>query len=241
MNSIERLFAWLGGALFVASLAFCAYLYFFRWAGTDLRGGWHAAGIDALLLVVFSAHHSVFAREGVKRRLAQVIPERLLRSIYVWVAALLLIATCALWQPIGGAVFATHGVRTVLHVVVQLIGVWFIAKAVGTIDPLDLAGIRQVRLEPDTTGTADRQKPAATGLQVTGPYRVVRHPLYFGWMLVVFGAARMTGDRFAFAILTTIYLVIAIPWEERSLIAAFGGEYERYKQAVKWRMVPYVY
>jgi len=228
VNSIERLFAWLGGALFVASLAFCAYLYFFRWAGTDLRGGWHAAGIDALLLVVFSAHHSVFAREGVKRRLAQVIPERLLRSIYVWVAALLLIATCALWQPIGGAVFATHGVRTVLHVVVQLIGVWFIAKAVGTIDPLDLAGIRQVI-----------QKK--TGLQVTGPYRVVRHPLYFGWMLVVFGAARMTGDRFAFAILTTIYLVIAIPWEERSLIAAFGGEYERYKQAVKWRMVPYVY
>ncbi len=228
MNSIERLFAWLGGALFVASLAFCAYSYFFRWAGTDLRGGWHAAGIDALLLVVFSAHHSVFAREGVKRRLAQVIPERLLRSIYVWVAALLLIATCALWQPIGGAVFATHGVRTVLHVVVQLIGVWFIAKAVGTIDPLDLAGIRQVI-----------QKK--TGLQVTGPYRVVRHPLYFGWMLVVFGAARMTGDRFAFAILTTIYLVIAIPWEERSLIAAFGGEYERYKQAVKWRMVPYVY
>ena len=58
---------------------------------------------------------------------------------------------------------------------------------------------------------------------------------------MVFGAPRMTGDRLAFAAITTAYLVIAIPWEERSLRRSFGEEYERYMRAVKWRMVPFIY
>jgi protein-S-isoprenylcysteine O-methyltransferase Ste14 len=133
-----------------------------------------------------------------------------------------------------------------------------VARSVATIDPLHLAGIRQIfgtapekataessqqigrdersaqRAQAETTGNRER-------LQVRGPYRLVRHPLYFGWLLMVFGAAHMTGDRLAFAVLTTAYLVMAIPWEERSLTAAFGEEYEQYKTAVKWRMVPYLY
>jgi protein-S-isoprenylcysteine O-methyltransferase Ste14 len=60
-------------------------------------------------------------------------------------------------------------------------------------------------------------------------------------MLAVFGAARMTGDRLAFAVVTSLYLVVAIPWEERSLEAAFGEAYRRYKQQVRWRVLPYVY
>lgn len=225
--NLERLFVWAGGGLFVASLAFCAYAYLVRWAGGGAGGGWSAVAFDAVLLTVFVAHHSLFARDWVKRRLVRHVPERLLRSVYVWTAALLLIVTCAFWRPIGGDVYQVHGVRTALHIIVQLLGLWLIARAVATINPLDLAGI-----EP---------QKVTERLQVAGPYRLVRHPLYFGWVLVVFGAPHMTGDRFAFAILTTVYLAIAIPWEERSLTAAFGADYERYKQKVRWRMVPYVY
>jgi protein-S-isoprenylcysteine O-methyltransferase Ste14 len=65
--------------------------------------------------------------------------------------------------------------------------------------------------------------------------------LYLGWVLVVFGAAHMTGDRLAFAVITTIYLVAAVPWEERSLSAAFGAEYADYMRAVRWRIVPFIY
>jgi protein-S-isoprenylcysteine O-methyltransferase Ste14 len=84
--------------------------------------------------------------------------------------------------------------------------------------------------------------PAATaGLQVRGPYHLVRHPLYLGWVLIVFGASRMTGDRLLFAAATTAYLMIAVPWEERSLEAEFGAEYVRYRQRVRWRIVPYIY
>ena len=106
-------------------------------------------------------------------------------------------------------------------------GLWLIARSVGVIDPLELAGIRA------------STRPA--GLQVRGPYRLVRHPLYLGWALMVFGAATMTADRLVFAVMTTIYLVVAIPWEERSLDRAFGDEYHRYKARVRWRLIPYIY
>jgi len=51
----------------------------------------------------------------------------------------------------------------------------------------------------------------------------------------------MTGDRVLFAAMTSLYLVVAIPWEERSLERTFGEAYARHKRQVKWRVVPYVY
>jgi protein-S-isoprenylcysteine O-methyltransferase Ste14 len=58
---------------------------------------------------------------------------------------------------------------------------------------------------------------------------------------MVFGAVQMTGDRAVFAIVSSLYLVIAIPWEERSLRASVGDAYARYAERVRWRMVPGVY
>ena len=249
-KSMEQLFVWSGGGLFVASLGFGAYTYVVRWSGaaapTDSWGPWVS---NSLLLSLFAAHHSVFAREPVKRWLAGHVPDRLIRSVYVWIAALLFLATCALWRPIGGELHDTHGWGAALLGLVQLVGLGFIARSVATIDALDLAGIRQIqpsaRPQAEDPGQGGEAKGVSAdrtvGLQITGPYRFVRHPLYFGWLLVTFGAPHLTGDRFAFAALTTLYLVVAIPWEERSLIASFGPDYERYMKAVRWRLLPYVY
>jgi protein-S-isoprenylcysteine O-methyltransferase Ste14 len=110
---------------------------------------------------------------------------------------------------------------------VQLAGLLLIAGAVRAIDALELAGIR-------THSRSD-------SLQITGPYHLVRHPLYLGWMLATFGPAHMTGDRLAFAAISAFYLVIAVPFEERSLAADFGDAYRRYQVLVRWRIVPYVY
>ena len=226
MTKFNRLFVWLGGALFAASLAVCAFRYLFVW-GSSGDGQVAAVVPNALLFGLFAAHHSVFARERVKERLAHLVPEHLLRSVYVWTASVLLLLVCALWQPVGGEVYHVTGRRAVVHVLVQLAGVWLIAASVRAIDPLELAGIR-----PPTSRDA---------LQITGPYRWVRHPLYLGWMLASFGAAHMTGDRLAFAAITSIYLIAAVPWEERSLRQSFGEDYATYTRRVKWRIVPFVY
>jgi methanethiol S-methyltransferase len=223
----SRAFVWAGGALFVGSLAYCAWWYLFALSRVPPQVGWSAIGIDILLVGVFALHHSVLARESVKARVSRLVPEALVRSVYVWTASLLLILVCALWAPIGGELYNNRGWRALAHAAVQLYGVWLIAQSVRGIDPLELAGIR---------------REAARGpLQIRGPYALVRHPLYFGWVLAVFGTAHMTGDRLAFAAITTLYLVIAIPWEERSLVRSFGEDYLRYTRQVPWRIVPFIY
>src|SRR5262245_11638142 len=138
---IERAFVWIGGALFVASLLVTAWLYTLRFAGTEPFNGWQPVMVDAVLLTVFAFHHSVFARDSVKGRLSLVIPDRLLRSVYVWVASLLLIVVCAGWQRVGGEVYRTSGLIYVGAVMVDLLGVWLIARSVRALSPLELAGI----------------------------------------------------------------------------------------------------
>jgi methanethiol S-methyltransferase len=224
---VERIVVWTGGALFVASLAVCASSYLVVFGYETPWHGWQPPVVDVALLTVFAAHHSLFARDRVKRTMAAMIPQRLLRSCYVWTASTLLVLVCLLWQPVGGELYGARGAQAIAHAGVQLAGVWLIARSVAKIDALDLAGIR----------------PAvdAVGLQIGGPYRLVRHPLYLGWLLTVFGTPRMTGDRLVFAAMTSGYLVVAIPWEERALARSFGDGYARYKSIVRWRLIPFIY
>jgi methanethiol S-methyltransferase len=223
---IQRAIMWAGGAAFVASLALCALTYTVTFGRAHPFRGWPPLAADAALFMLFALHHSLFARERMKRAVADAVPPRLVRSLYVWTASICLALMCLLWQPIGGNAYDTQGPPAFAHAVLQLAGVWLVAQSVAKIDALELAGIRP---------------PAGGGLQTDGPYRLVRHPLYLGWMLIVFGAARMSGDRLAFAALTTAYLVIAISWEERSLTLSFGDEYVRYKALVRWRLIPFIY
>ena len=226
MRSYERIFVWLGGALFVASLATAVWWHLVWLVRPRPFAGWTPMGLDLSLFGVFALHHSALARPAMKALVARVCPERLVRSVYVWTASLLLILVCLLWQPIGGDVFRSAGPLALVHAIVQLAGLMLIGLSVRAIDGLELAGIR-----PSRVGD----------VRASGPFRFVRHPLYLGWMLIVLGPAHMTGDRLAFAAASSLYLVLAMPWEERSLEQAFGDAYRKYKQQVRWRVIPGVY
>jgi len=228
MTRVERTFAWAGGALFALSLAACAYWYVAIWADRSAPGGgWAAVAMDVALFGIFACHHSLLARERSKRWVARMLPEGLVRSFYVWTASVLFLAVLVCWQPVAGDLYDLQGWSAVLPALVQVLGLWFVVRAVATIDPLELAGIA-----PESV-----RGP----LQVTGPYRWVRHPVYFGWVLIVFGTAHMTGTRGAFAVISTMYILVAIPWEERALLRVFGAEYAQYRHDVRWRILPYVY
>jgi methanethiol S-methyltransferase len=139
----------------------------------------------------------------------------------------LLITVCLLWRTLGGELYDASGARAGVLTMVQLTGVAIAAWSVAEIDPLELAGIRAPDVEDE--------------LQFQGPYRLVRHPLYLGWIIAAFATPHLTGDRLAFAVLTSLYLVIAIPWEEESLVRSYGGEYTRYRRKVRWRVIPFIY
>lgn len=226
MTKFERLFVWAGGLMFVSSLALTAWWYIV-WLGhaTPFRG-WDVVGFDTLLFTAFALHHSALARPSLKAALARFCPDRLLRSVYVWTASGLLILVCLFWRRVGGDAFHVTGAARLAYTAAQVFGVALIALSVRAIDALELAGIR----------LGNHQS-----LQVTGPYHLVRHPLYLGWVLAVFGTAHMTGDRLVFAVLSSLYLMAAVPWEERSLEREFGQAYRQYKAEVRWRIIPYVY
>lgn len=224
---MTRLFKWLGGVAFVASLAYWVLWYLILIDRPATGAAASAAVVDITLFTLFASHHSILARTAIQRRLS-FIPSTLMRSVYIWTASLLLIGVCAMWQPVGGGVYRIAGGAIAALAAVQLIGVWLIARSAAAIDPLELAGIR-----PPRTGDA--------GLQTSGPYRLVRHPLYLGWMLFVFAAPNMTTDRLLFASISSLYLLIAAPWEERSLRQSFGGAYADYQERVRWRVIPFVY
>lgn len=221
--------AWAGGAVFVASLGYLIYFYAIVLAspaGDVTRAGRNATQ-NLALFTAFALHHSVLARSGAKARVNRLVPPRYERSLYVWVASLLLIGVCLLWQPLPGVAYAVGNWWRLPFWALQMCGALLTTRAAGAIDPLELAGIRQ------TTGPASNDN-----LKIRGPFLVVRHPIYLGWMMMVFLTPTMTINRLLFATISSAYLVLAIPWEEKSLVAAHGLRYQEYQQAVRWRVIP---
>jgi protein-S-isoprenylcysteine O-methyltransferase Ste14 len=80
-----------------------------------------------------------------------------------------------------------------------------------------------------------------TPFKTSGPYGWVRHPIYAGWFLLVFAVPVMTMTRFVFAVTSSLYLLIAIPFEERSLRSSSAGAYEQYMKQVRWKLLPHVF
>jgi protein-S-isoprenylcysteine O-methyltransferase Ste14 len=107
------------------------------------------------------------------------------------------------------------------------------------IDFLELGGLRQIwRVRKDPTQAGP---PAPLEFKAAGPYGWVRHPIYSGWFLMVFAVAVMTQTQFVFAATSSVYLLIAIPFEERSLRRSSSGAYDRYMREVPWKLVPRVF
>jgi protein-S-isoprenylcysteine O-methyltransferase Ste14 len=222
---------WLGGAAFAASLGLFVYSYFVVFGRPAASGRvLQPVLLNTLLFSGFALHHSVLARTSVKRRLAMIVPLRLERSLYVWVSSALFALVCLGWQPVPGMVYARGGWSALPHWVAVIAGGVLTWRAAAVLDPLELAGIRQAR--------GDDRAPA---FRLVGPYRWVRHPIYLGWMLIVFGVPEMTRTRLTFAVLSSAYLLIAIPFEERSLERDFGETYRAYRRAVPWRVMPLVW
>ena len=235
--------AWTGAAIFAASLVWFVYCYLFRF-GQPAPAGSIAGPLltNVLLFSAFALHHSVLARTGAKRVMHHIAPPELERSIYTWVASILFLAVCAQWQPVPGVIYELTGPWRFLGWTVQAAGLLLTVRASAALDVLDLAGVRAVARPAGLRAANGRGPERSTQpLNTRGLYAFVRHPLYFAWALFVFGAPLMTGTRAAFAIISTGYLMMAIPWEERGLVATFGQEYQAYRRKVKTRMIPWVY
>ncbi len=237
--------AWAGTFAFAASLFWFLYSYQVRFEDPAVSGAspvptagdstTAAVLVNLLLFSIFAVHHSVLARSGAKRYVHTVVPPELERSVYTWVASGLFVLVCWWWRPVPGTLYRLEGVARVLAYAAQVTGLVLTVQASRLLDVLDLSGVRPVQR------AADHTPPTHVPLKTDGLYGFVRHPLYFAWAFFVFAAPDMTATRFTFAAISTLYLALAIPLEERALIDTFGTTYAAYRRRVRWRMIPGVY
>jgi len=183
--------------------------------------------IDVLLLTVFAVQHSVMARKWFKEWWTRIVPKPLERSTYVLFSSVALIALFALWQPLGGVVWSVEDPsgRLVLRGLFAF-GWALVLVSTFMINHFDLFGMRQVWLylmgRPYTT----------LRFGTPGPYRLVRHPLYVGWLFAFWMTPVMTFAHLLFSIATTAYILLAIQLEERDLVREHGESYEEYRRSV---------
>jgi len=235
---IARAFTAAGGLLFALSIGYFLWFYLF---GLDRRVAAEPAAaaltFDVALFTIFALHHSVFARTPMRAWMARNVSPRLERAIYVWIASVSFGAVCVLWRAAGEPLWSADGVSRVVLRGVQIAGVAFTLWAARALDALSLAGVRQLDAPLPDSGIEN----ASTSLRATGPYGLVRHPIYLGWLLIVWPAPTMTPSHLAFAVISTAYLVIATIYEERSLHEMFGPAYADYANRVRRKFIPGVY
>jgi protein-S-isoprenylcysteine O-methyltransferase Ste14 len=79
-------------------------------------------------------------------------------------------------------------------------------------------------------------------LVVTGPYRLLRHPLYTGFITMFVGTAIVSGQYHALLGIALCLIAYArkIRMEEAALRAEFGEAFDAYRQE-RWALIPWVY
>ena len=225
-----KLFRWSGALLFVLSLLSFAVVYGWRLRtpAPTSDDAMRDAIANVVLFTVFALHHSIMARTGAKAWITRHLRRDLERSVYVWIASALFLAVCWMWQPLPGVIWETRGPGLALYVA-QAFGVALTLAAARIVGVWELAGVTQ----PDLTRPIE--------FKAEGPFAIVRHPIYLGWVLMVFATPVMTTSRLLFAVVSTLYLIAAIPFEERSLLEAFPEKYGAYQKQMRWRLIPLIW
>lgn len=188
---------------------------------------WVALAVNLGLLTLFALQHSVMARPAFKRWWTRIVPKAAERSTYVLFTNVALILMFWLWKPMGGVVWdAQHPALRATLIGLCAFGWLLVLATTFLINHFDLFGLRQVYLNL-------RGIPyTPLKFKTPGPYRHVRHPLYVGWLFAFWATPTMTVAHLVFAVMTTVYILIAIRFEERDLEAAHGEDYAQYRRSV---------
>lgn len=225
-------------AIVVYAIFFATFLYLivfvgdFSFAGLTVNRGPQAAPalaavIDVALIALFGFQHSVMARQGFKRWWTRFIPWTIERSTYVLTASVMLMILFLGWRPIGQPIWDV-GDPTFGGIIWLLfwIGWGTVLLSTFLINHFELFGLQQAwfYFRGRNSEPPKFRQPLL--------YRWVRHPLYLGFFLAFWATPHMTAGHLLLAAGMSVYMLIAIRYEEHDLITLFGSDYETYRKRV---------
>jgi protein-S-isoprenylcysteine O-methyltransferase Ste14 len=183
--------------------------------------------VNGGILALFAVQHMVMARRWFKRRWTKIVPPAAERSTFVLATCAILTLLFVEWRPLPGAVWSVGDpiAATVLRGI-SFLGFGIVLVATFLIDHFDLFGLKQVIRF--FRGTEHRDPE----FRVRSFYRYVRHPLYLGFLLGFWATPVMTVGHLVFALGCTGFILVAVRFEERDLVALHGDAYERYREEV---------
>jgi len=185
-----------------------------------------AVSTNLALVMLFGVTHSVMARDWFKRWLTCYVSPAAERSTYVLQASAFLLLAMVLWQPMSQVIWALNGWAMLAAYAFFAIGLVVVLWSTFLIDHFELFGLRQVWRHQ--TGQAMPE----SSFRTPSLYRLVRHPMQLGVVIVLFATPQMTAGHLLFAVAMTAYILIGLMFEERALVRAFGARYRAYQKCV---------
>ena len=186
-----------------------------------------AAIVDLAVIGIFGLQHSVMARQGFKKAWTRIVPNYLERSIYVLAASAALIVLFLFWRPIPQVIWDVGGTGLEFPLWLLFGSGWLVVLlSTFMINHFELFGLQQAWFHMHS------REAQAPELRQPFFYRWVAHPLYAGFFISFWATPKMTAGHLLFALGMSVYILIAIRYEERDLKGLFGRDYEEYRATV---------